>query len=141
MDISAQLRNKLHKNLEEPIINKDGSNLVSAKNMHQFSISRVYSNKPENDVRNCLIGIGATLANTGRPDNFITLNEAIDKLAKLLNALGCRMRFHEWVLPRNAVEFAASYRSYNVIVRYLIDYIPNSDELYERWDVMVEILD
>jgi len=141
MDISAQLRNKLHKSVEEPIVNKDGSNLVSAKNMHQFSISRVYSNKPENDARNCLIGIGAALATTGKSDNFITLNEAIDKLANILNALGSRMRFHDWVLPRAAVEFAASYRSYNVIVRYLIDYVPYSDELYERWDVMAEILE
>ena len=120
--------------VEEYII-EDGSKIGDFKNMYQMHIWRILG------TDECLIEYGPAMRGISRSDEFISLDDAIIKLAKMISSLGNKIRFHGLVVPRKAVEKAELFQTHGVVSRYIVDYLPSSDNLAERWDVMVEIME
>lgn len=71
-------------------------------------------------------------------DNYkMTFTEAYAKLIEAIKELK-HVKFYSLVIPRNGVVKAELEEFDKVISRYIKDYIPQDDEIYERWDVLVQ---
>jgi hypothetical protein len=49
------------------------------------------------------------------------------------------LQFVQLVMPRRAVEFAEMIDTQDVLIRHIIDYLPMSDILIDRWDILIKL--
>lgn len=125
-DITKLLNDKLNVPVTEPNITEDGSKFGGS--ISQFNISRLINTNEYS------VGIGPAIDS----EHKLSLEDAIQKIADLINKDGCTVRFHSLYLPRHDSHEAKQHQTENVVSRRLIDYLPMRDQLIERIDVMVE---
>jgi len=70
----------------------------------------------------------------------LSFTEAYNEFLEKIKALG-HVKFYSMVVPNKAVEEAKLEEFENVVSRYIKDYLPQSDKLAERWDVLVKKID
>jgi hypothetical protein len=76
----------------------------------------------------------------GMDDNPLTKDQAISAMCKCLTNLfkNHKLQFISLVIPKRAVEVSGYSIINGVWIRYLIDYLPSTDALWERWDILVK---
>lgn len=73
----------------------------------------------------------------GEGEFIFNQNEAIEKLILNIITISNNIRSYLLVIPTKAVESCEVYVREGLIVRYLKDYLPNSDVFLERWDILI----
>lgn len=69
----------------------------------------------------------------------MSFTEAYNQLlTEILNMKGI-IKFYSPVLPRKGVTECRLEEFHTVITRYVVDYLPGTDDLLARWDVMVSV--
>ncbi len=67
----------------------------------------------------------------------LSFTDAYQQLLEKIKSLGNELKFYQLVLPRRGVTECRLDDFDRVVTRYIVDYLPNSDDLYARWDVLV----
>lgn len=62
------------------------------------------------------------------------------EIADRIAATGKVVRFVEMMIPKSGIVAASFYRQGNIWVRYIADYHCPSDQMFGRWDMIVEPL-
>lgn len=66
----------------------------------------------------------------------LTFTEAYSKvLEEIISCFGPEIKFYALFIPKNMEAKLIEYET--ITIRYLKDYIPQHDEIVERWDMMV----
>lgn len=68
-----------------------------------------------------------------------TFTQAYTELSDYIKEMKA-VRFHSLVLPKRGVIAVDLIEYESVTSRYIKDYLPNSDDVLERWDLMVQRL-
>jgi len=74
-------------------------------------------------------------------EKFLTKEDAIAEFIEILieKSKDKDIQFVQLVLPRLAVEFSEMIDTQSILIRHLIDYLPESDMLIDRWDILVKL--
>lgn len=76
-----------------------------------------------------------------RPDGFMQLHMNRDDPKALADGIrrrfGVSVQFAELVIPSMGLQCVTWQKAGNVWVRHIVDYIMQTDSLYQRWDVLV----
>lgn len=70
-------------------------------------------------------------------NNHDTLTKAYNELLEYVKSLGT-IKFYNLVLPKNCVIDVSAVEYDKVISRYIKDYLPQCDEVLERWDLLIQ---
>ena len=66
-------------------------------------------------------------------------NAIAEFIAMLINvSKGHNLKFVSLVVPKKAVEKADQIIKDNIFIRYIVDHMPQSDSLAERWDILIK---
>ena len=77
----------------------------------------------------------------GEVERALTKEDAIKEFIELLieKSKGKDLQFVQMVMPRLAVEFAEMTDTQKLLIRHIIDYLPMSDMLIDRWDILIKL--
>lgn len=67
----------------------------------------------------------------------MTFTEAYQKALEAVKAIGPKLKFYALVVPRKACVEARLEEFEQVVTRYIVDYLQNSDQVAARWDILV----
>ena len=76
----------------------------------------------------------------GNTNYKLTRNNAIAEIGAALIGVsrGYNLQFVSLVVPRKAVEIANQVLKDKIFIRYIVNYMPMSDCLAERWDILIK---
>lgn len=67
----------------------------------------------------------------------LTFTQAYQDLLTVIKSIGPELKFYSLVIPRKACVEARLEEFDKVVTRYIVDYLPISDQVAARWDVLV----
>lgn len=70
-------------------------------------------------------------------EEWVTFTEAYLEFLEAIKSLGSNLKFYNLTIPRKGVIDVKLEEFETVVVRYIKDYLPQSDELVWRWDVLI----
>lgn len=76
----------------------------------------------------------------GKTNYYLTRECAINEfIASIINiSKNYKIQFVSLVVPKKAVDIAQQTLNNKIFIRYIVDYMPQSDCLAERWDVLIK---
>jgi hypothetical protein len=114
--------------LEKPHYEYNGTRIGNVPNLNQFNIVGLKGKFQFN------IGVSSIL----QLDAFeLTYTEAYQLLLNKLIELK-HIKFYSMIIPNGSVEHAKLEEFINCTTRYIKQYEVITDEIYERWDVLVQ---
>lgn len=114
--------------IEAPEYMIDGAKIGMFPNLHQYVIFC------KNDKYT--FGEGLTWQDTEEFQKSFT--EAYNEFLNFIKKLGHRIKFYGLVIPRRGVIDVKLLEFETVTARYIKDYLHISDDVVERWDVLVQ---
>lgn len=114
--------------IEKPFFAVEGTKIGAFPKSHQFNIFGM------ND-KYCF-GEGITW-NTDDLEFKLSFTEAYQGLLTNIKSLGKEIKFYSLVIPRNGVVDVKLLEFETVVGRWIKDYLPQVDQILDRWDFMV----
>lgn len=112
--------------IEKPEYIVEGVRIGQFENSYQFNIFGV------RDKFNSNQGIAGCI------ENGVSFTEAYADFLEKIKNVGNVIKFYSLVIPRKGVIEVKLEEFETVISRYIKDYLPQTDDVAERWDIYVQ---
>ena|SRR5258706_14373267 len=106
---------------------------IGVEATHQFNIMKDF----RSNEYSCSRGVGgSTIFNLTKED---AIKQFVSYMIDVVRPNKSILKFISLVIPKKAVEKAELLEKDNILIRYIIDYLPQTDSFCHRWDILIKV--